>query len=247
MKHSVTAGRLKRMMSERAKAIMARRGWTVSEVARRAGTASSNVYSVVWDSKGNPNVSTLAMVAKGLGCTVGHLLGEDPPESLSPAAAQTDEQMAEWLTAFREVDAETIADLRRDVTTLSARVHDAERQTAEANAIERARDGDISLMRGMVDELKLTKKTLLDKLENAARERRSAEQKYFVLAEACEKATESPTWANTLHGYVISKDNVGAIRRALNKNPLSDIPPANNIKAELADGTVLAKPANGAS
>lgn len=118
-------------------------------------------------------------------------------------------------------DAKRVVD-KVNVELKNVRAHyvSMESRAAAAEAKLRAAEGDVSLKLGVVDELKADKRSLIEKVDTIGRNLQALEHRYFALAEAAEKAVETPTWSSQLRGYVISSDKMAALRKALNKAPL---------------------------
>jgi transcriptional regulator with XRE-family HTH domain len=65
--------------AELLKTLRAQAGLTQQELATRAGLSIALVVSLEQGRRNNPRLDTLRKLAKGLGCTAGQLIGDEPP------------------------------------------------------------------------------------------------------------------------------------------------------------------------
>jgi transcriptional regulator with XRE-family HTH domain len=55
-------------------------GLTQQELATRSGLSMAQVMAMEQGKRDNPRLDTLRKLARGLGCTVGELVGDEPPK-----------------------------------------------------------------------------------------------------------------------------------------------------------------------
>jgi transcriptional regulator with XRE-family HTH domain len=66
--------------AETLKRLRSRAGLTQQELATRAGLSIALVVALEQGRRDNPRLDTLRKLAGGLGCTVGELVGDEPPK-----------------------------------------------------------------------------------------------------------------------------------------------------------------------
>jgi transcriptional regulator with XRE-family HTH domain len=67
------AGTLKRLRTQA--------GLTQQQLATRSGLSMAQVMALEQGKRDNPRLDTLRKMGRGLGCTVGQLVGDEPPNS----------------------------------------------------------------------------------------------------------------------------------------------------------------------
>jgi transcriptional regulator with XRE-family HTH domain len=67
------------------KRLRARAGLTQQQLADRAGLSIALVLGLEQGKRDNPRLDTLRKLARGLGCTVGELVGDESPPAAKPA------------------------------------------------------------------------------------------------------------------------------------------------------------------
>lgn len=73
------------------KALRLQRGWTLDELAERAGVSRAMLSDIERDAK-NPTIKVVCQIAETFGYTVSQLLGEDEPTARTIAVTRRDER-----------------------------------------------------------------------------------------------------------------------------------------------------------
>jgi transcriptional regulator with XRE-family HTH domain len=66
--------------AETMKRLRTQAGLTQQELASRSGLSMAQVMAMEQGKRNNPRLDTLRKLAAGLGCTVGQLVGDEPPK-----------------------------------------------------------------------------------------------------------------------------------------------------------------------
>lgn len=81
-------------VNEKLKRLLDRHGWTMYELAKRAGLADSTIANI-YKRNTVPSIVTLEAICKAFGITLSQFFAEDEPVELSPELQRL---FNEWLT-----------------------------------------------------------------------------------------------------------------------------------------------------
>lgn len=70
-------------VNDRLKRLLERHGWTMYELAKRSGLASSTIANI-YKRNTVPSIATLEAICKGFGITLSQFFADDEPVELSP-------------------------------------------------------------------------------------------------------------------------------------------------------------------